>query len=226
MLVAAVFVCTFLLQRQARQKNLDSNIFFDLVFWIAVNGIIGSRIFFILLNGQYFLDNPSEMIMLQKCGLAWQGGLLFGVLTGIFLIKKKKLDVWKTLDILAPYAALGQAIGRIGCFLNGCCYGKEVSWGIYFPVHHARLHPTQLYDSLGLLVIFFLLKKFDAYKRGSGEVFILYLLLASFDRFVVEFFRADHTALFLSLSIFQLVSLFIIAGASYAYLFLRSRRGK
>ena len=161
--------------------------------------------------------------MLQRGGLAWQGGLVTGTLTALFLMKKKRMPVASTLDLLAPYIALGQAIGRLGCFLNGCCYGKEVSWGIFFPVYQAYLHPTQLYDSLGLFVLFIILKKYEKVNTQKGSVFILYIILASVQRFFIQFYRADHIPIFMGLSIFQISSLIIIAMAIYAYLYFKRR---
>ncbi len=226
MLAVAVFICTFLLEKEARKSGVDSNFIFDFCFWVVVSGIIGCRIFYILLNFSYFIQNPSEIIMLQRGGLAWQGGLIAGTLTALWLINKQKLSIGRVLDLVAPYIALGQAIGRLGCFLNGCCFGREAPWGIYFPAHHARLHPTQLYESAGLLLIFFILKKFHGFKKNDGEIFVLYLVLASFERFIVEFFRADHTEFWWGLSIFQAMSLCFMTVALYAYLSIKSRRGK
>lgn len=226
MLAVAVIVCTFFLQREAKRRNINPEVIFDLVFWTVISGVIGSRIFFILLNLSYFINRPSEIIMLQHGGLAWQGGLILSTLTAVFFLKRKSLPVADTFDLVAPYIAFGQAIGRIGCFLNGCCYGREVWWGIYFPVHQARLHPTQLYDAFGLVIIFLILKKYERIKKIPGEVFVLYLLLASSQRFMVEFFRADHTVFWMGLSIFQIISLSIIVITVYAYLFVKSRRRK
>ncbi|MFA5060347.1 MAG: prolipoprotein diacylglyceryl transferase family protein, partial [Candidatus Omnitrophota bacterium] len=132
----------------------------------------------------------------------------------------------KIADLVAPYLALGQAIGRLGCFLNGCCYGKAVSWGLFFPVHGAHLHPVQLYTSFDLLIIFFILKKYQRLERNSGETFVLYLILASLERFCMEFLRADHVQVWLGLSIFQIVSITIFAAATYVILLIRSRRKK
>src|SRR3989338_2280334 len=210
MIALAVFICAFLLKREAGKNNLSPEIIFDLVFWIVVSGLVGGRLFYIMLNLSYFLNNPSEIFKLYHGGLAWQGGLIGGITGTLFFIKKKSLPLTKTLDTLAPYAALGQAIGRIGCFLNGCCYGKEVAWGIYFPVHQARLHPTQLYDAAGLFLIFLFLKKLQLAQKKPATIFVLYLLLISVLRFFIEFFRADHAVVFAGLSIFQAVSLAII----------------
>jgi phosphatidylglycerol:prolipoprotein diacylglycerol transferase len=165
------------------------------------------------------------MIMLQHGGLAWQGGLIGGTLAALFFIRKHRLPLAKTADLAAPYLALGQSIGRIGCFLNGCCYGKEVAWGVYFPALHYHAHPTQIYDTVGLFVIFLILKQMQQKNLLSGQVFVLYLLLAPLLRFVIEFFRADHTWSLFGLSIYQYVCLFfiIIAGILYANIKSRSR---
>lgn len=223
MLATAVIVCTYFLQRDARRTHLDPELIFDFVFWIVFSGIIGSRLFYVFLHLADFLDTPLEILMVHHGGLAWQGGLIFGTVTGLIFLREKKLPIAKTLDVSCPYAALGQAIGRIGCFLNGCCQGKPVLWGIYFPVHQARLHPVQIYDSIGLLVIFFILKWHQRVSRKNGEVFILYLVLASVERFFIEFFRGDHETLFLGLTLFQIISLFIFIAAFYANLYLKSR---
>lgn len=215
MLAVAVFVCTYFLQKEAKRKNINPDTVVDLVFWIIAGGIVGCRIFYIFLNLSFFIENPSEIFMIHHGGLAWQGGLILGAATAFVLIRRKGLPVLGTLDLFVPYLALGQAIGRIGCFLNGCCYGKEVSWGIYFPVHHARLQPTQLYSALGLLALFFVLKKYNESHKKAGETFVFYLILASLLRFTVEFFRADHTNVFFGLSIFQIVCLCIMMAALY-----------
>jgi len=145
--------------------------------------------------------------MLQKGGLAWQGGFIGGALGGVLFARRMKLPIRSLLDLAAPYIALGQSIGRIGCFLNGCCYGKPVSWGIYFPVHQARLYPTQLFETGGLFIIFLILKKAQVRPHQGGFVFVLYLWLAAIERFIVEFYRADHDLLWLNLSLAQFVAL-------------------
>lgn len=225
MMAAAVIVCSFFLSRDARRAGLNSDLIVDIVFWVVISGLLGARIFFVLLNLEFFAGNPIEIFMIQNGGLSWQGGLILAAVVGMSLIRERSLPLWKTLDIFAPYIALGQSIGRIGCFFNGCCYGRPISWGIFFPVHQARLHPTQLYDALGLLVIFLILKRQKAFSspKAQGEVFCLYLVLASFQRFVIEFFRADHTQTIGGLSIFQIISLCILIPAAYVTTRIKSR---
>ena len=212
----AVLVTSYLLNREAKARGMNPEIISDLVFWLVIGGIIGARLFYIVLYLPFFLQNPAEIVMIHHGGLAWQGGLICALLIGIWFVKKHKLSLPSVLDLVAPYIALGEAIGRIGCFLNGCCYGREVSWGIYFPVHGARLHPTQLYTSAGLLLIFFILKRLRRFPGHDGRIFCTYLLLASLLRFIVEFYRADHDILWAGLSIYQIVSLVIVIVAFYA----------
>jgi phosphatidylglycerol:prolipoprotein diacylglycerol transferase len=129
----------------------------------------------------------------------------------------KKLPLWPTLDLVVPYAALGQAIGRLGCFLNGCCQGKPVSWGIYFPVHQASLHPTQLYSAASLLLIFVLLKSLRKLNLHAGSLFFWYLILASGERFFVQFLRADYDPVWGGLGVFQIVNVVTILLALVIY---------
>lgn len=225
MFAIAVIVCTLLLSRDVKAQGLKSELISDLAFWIVLGGILGARCFFIILNWPHFIDNPLEIIMIQKGGLAWQGGLVVGTITALFFFKKNKLSILPMLDLFAPYIALGEAIGRVGCFLNGCCYGKPVAWGIYFPVHHDRLHPTQLYLMAGLALVFFILKNYQKKVKVPGEVFALYLFLGPMVRFLVEFFRADHVELLFGLSIFQFVCLGLGVAAYIFHRYLHIKKG-
>ena len=224
MLALAVVVCSFFLSRDAKKMlGLEQEEVLDLVFWTILAGIVGARVFYIILNLKFFIEDPKEIFMLQHGGLAFQGGLIFGILAAVWIILRKGWPFWKTADVIAPYLALGHAIGRIGCFLNGCCYGKSVAWGIYFPVHEAHLHPTQLYASALLLIIYVLLKKFQKVGLPAGAVFSLYLMLASVKRIGVEFFRADHEALFWGLSVFQWVSIGVFISGAILWFYLKGK---
>lgn len=229
MLALAVLTASYLTAREAQKHGIARDAVYDLAFWTVLWGILGARVFFVFLNLDYFSQFPLEILMLQKGGLAWQGSLVAGVMAGVFFIRRKKLPLFVLLDIAAPFIALGHAIGRIGCFLNGCCYGKPSSWGIYFPVWHEKLLPTQLYMVLGEFMVFLILmcvagagpcaSLLKGPQRRSplhapGTIFMLYLILSSFERFIVEFFRADHVVLWGGLSIFQYVCLLIIGVAA------------
>jgi len=204
-------VCTYFLSVDAKRYHISQETAYDLVFWCMLWGIIGARIFYVFIEWSYFSGNLLEIPMLQKGGLAWQGGFLGGALAGVWFARRKKLSLRPLLDLVAPYVALGQSIGRVGCFLNGCCYGKPVAWGIYFPTHNARLYPTQLFECVGLFIIFLILKKVQTKPHQAGFIFVLYLWLAAIERFIVEFYRADHDLLWLNLSLAQFVAIGVFA---------------
>lgn len=226
MLAVAFAVCLFLLQREAKRQNFSSLQISDLAFWVLVFGLLGARIFYILFNLKFYIENPREIVMLSHGGLIWYGGLFTALIFAAAFLKIKKLPLLKTLDLFAPFLALGQAIGRLGCFLNGCCYGKPLSWGIYFPLHGERLHPTQLYSAFNLLIIFLGLRLLQKRPGPSGRILFLYLLLAPLERFSVEFFRGDSAPIFLGLTGFQLISLVIVVVALYANFYLYRRQGR
>ena len=222
MLATAVFLCSFLASREAPRFGIAKEVIFDLTFWIVLWGLMGARVFYVFLNLSFFTAHPLEIFMIQKGGLAWQGGLMAGFSSGVWFVRKRKLVLKLMLDFCAPYLALGQAIGRIGCFLNGCCYGKEVSWGVYFPVHQAYLHPTQLYEALGLLGIFFILKK-QQRRNIQGSIFLIYLILASILRFFIEFVRADQLWTACGLSLNQWISLMLMMASVGLYFYLKRK---
>jgi phosphatidylglycerol---prolipoprotein diacylglyceryl transferase len=213
MIAIAAVVCALLLSRDAKAQNIPAETIYDLMFWVVAWGILGARIFYVILMWDFFSQNLLEIIMIQHGGLAWQGSFIGGTLAGIWFVRMKKLSLRMVMDLVAPYIALGQAIGRLGCFFNGCCYGKPVAWGVIFPAFTHPVHPTQLYETIGLFLIFLILKFSQNKQRRSGMLFVFYLWLAAIERFVVEFFRADHDYLWLNLSLAQYISLGIfVAG--------------
>jgi len=213
MLVIAFFVSTYLAGIEAKKEQVDPEKIFNLLFYVFIAGVIGSRLFYVFNNAAFYFRRPIEIIMLQHGGMAWFGGLIFGTAAAIIIIKKSKLDLLKILDLLIPFIALAQAIGRIGCLLNGCCFGKASQFGIYFEVSNQVLIPTQLYSSLLLLVIFIILRFMQTRAHLSGQILSSYLFLYSIKRFFIEFFRADSPRIFFGLTIFQILSLamFIIS---------------
>jgi len=225
MLVTAFMVGSFLAARLARKNRVDSDIIFNLCFVVFISGIIGARIFYVASNFSYYLNNALEIIMLQKGGLAWFGGLLAGVTCGMIYLKIKKLPVFKIADLLMPFVALAQAIGRLGCFLNGCCYGKEGAFGIYSPQQEAVLIPTQLYSSLLLVFIFIILRVLQERPHREGQIFFAYLLLYCAKRFFMEFLRGDSPAFLFQLTLFQLLSIAIFLTAIAGLFIIKKRKG-
>lgn len=209
MLVVAFTVSCALAASAAKIQRISPDTIFNLAFTTFISGIVGARSFYIIENLAYYIKRPFEIIMLQHGGLSWFGGLIAGVFAGIVYLKEKKLPIYKTLDLIIPFVALAQGIGRLGCLLNGCCFGKESPFGIYFPVHKSVLVPTQAYSSLLLIFIFIILRLLQDRPHRDGQIFFTYLLLYSMKRFFIEFWRADNGIIFLGLTLFQLISIAI-----------------
>ena len=151
---------------RAKKENIDPEIVFNFSFFVLIAGILGARIFYVIEHFDFYRSNPLEIIMLQHGGLSFFGGLFLGTISGIAYLKVKKIGIYKILDLIAPFAALAQAIGRIGCFLNGCCGGKEDA-----------LIPVQLAASMLLILIFIILRFLQDRPHKAGQVFYSYLFL-------------------------------------------------
>jgi len=209
MLVLAFLIAVTLASKEARRQGIDPNFIFNLNFIVFISGIIGARLFYVFENLGYYLKSPQEIVMLSHGGMSWFGGFFLGLASGIVYLKKRKQGVYRTLDLVVPFLALAQSLGRIGCFFNGCCFGKVSSYGIYFPVHEKILIPTQLYSSFLLVVIFVILRFIQSRTHKVGFVFYSYIFLYSIKRFVIEFFRADNKLVIFNLTLFQLISIFL-----------------
>lgn len=226
MLALAVAVASSLAAAGAKEEGLKPEIIFNLSFIAVVSGIIGARIFYVIENFAYYLENPSEAVMLQRGGLSWFGGLALGSICAVIYLKKKRIPLYKTLDLIAPFIALAQAIGRIGCLLNGCCFGRSsLRFGIYFPAKGQLLIPTQIYSSLTLVLIFLFLRYLQDKPHRRGQVFFSYLLAYSFARFFIEFWRAEHRIILWGLTLFQIISIAIfLLSLSMLVLISKSKR--
>jgi phosphatidylglycerol:prolipoprotein diacylglycerol transferase len=209
--------------RLARRAGLDTQKIQDLVIYCAITGLVGAKLMMFAFDWQYYARNPGEMFSLSTLRAAgvYQGGFLLALVFAVFYMRRNRMPVWQTMDCFAPGIALGHALGRIGCFAAGCCYGVlcQRPWAVRFTNPDVKefsnipmnvpLHPTQIYEALGNLAIFGVLYKlFDPMKRPGGLI-SLYLVLYSLLRFTVEFFRHHEQApLFgMSLSHTQWISL-------------------
>jgi phosphatidylglycerol:prolipoprotein diacylglycerol transferase len=202
----------------------------ELFFYTVLSAFLGSRILYALINFDVFLQHPLQIFKIWEGGLVFYGGLFPAAGVALWYMKLHRLPLWKLADLISPLIALGLSSGRIGCFLVGCCYGKETSlpWAVVFrnPDSLARLnvplHPTQLYDAANGLALFFFLSWMEKRKAFDGQIFWLFLLLYSMTRFFIEIFRGDprgflfadllstSQAIGILLAIFSLFMLFYI----------------
>lgn len=220
--------------REAKRVGEAPEKILDLAFYLIIAAIVGSRLLYIVLNYRYYIENPLEMVKIWSGGLVFYGGFLLALIVGIWYIRKNHLLLWKTVDVFAPSIAIGQAIGRLGCFSAGCCYGKETTlpWAVTFsnPECLANLgvplHPTQLYSSLNALFIFLILTVIKRFKKFDGLLIWLYVLLYSITRSVIEIFRGDDRGGFMfqeTLSVSQFIG--IILGITSVFMLIYLWRG-
>ena len=222
--------------RRARLTNISSDVIADVTLWLMAGSIIGARFVYVTTYWrQEFASQPfSEVFMIQHGGLVYYGGLIGAIVAGTGYLVWKKLLVWQTADILAPSIALGSVFGRIGCLLNGCCYGRacDLPWAISFPADNPLnpptfpVHPTEIYDALLNLTLYVFLAWLFRRRKFDGQIFAAYLMIYAVFRSFAEYFRGDyptdhiHAGLFTSA---QLVSAPILL-AGIVLWFWRARR--
>jgi phosphatidylglycerol:prolipoprotein diacylglycerol transferase len=203
-LVFAFWTFAFLLTQQALALKVANDFFWNFSLVILLSGILSARLAYIALNLRFFLDNPQEVFMLWHGGLVWYGGFLGGMLSGSIYLKRKKIPLLRAMDLIMPYVALSHSIGRIGCFLNGCCYGR------FFI-------PAQLFSSFGLLIIFVILRLLQGRPRRQGFILACYLMAVSLERFIEEFLRGDSPRDFGGLTIFQVISIAVFLSGLFLW---------
>ena len=212
---------------RAKKVGIEDEIIYDLSLIILISGIIGARILEGLINFSFYIYNPVEIFKIWKGGLVFYGGFVAAVLGVIIFIFKKRLNLGRIADLYAPVIALGHSIGRIGCFFAGCCYGKVSSscLGITFSNPYSlaplgiRMHPVQLYSSVGNFIIFLFLLQIEKHKHYKGQIFLFYIISYAFFRFFIEFFRGDERGpMLFGFSVFQMIAvLFLCLGLIVHY---------
>lgn len=224
-LALAFLVGLVVASRLAARQGMEGEAAFNLGIYAALAAIVGAKVLMVAEDWSFYSDHPREIFSLVKSGGVFYGGFLAALGVSAWYIRRQGLPFLKTSDAFAPGVALGHAIGRLGCFAAGCCWGKPtaLAWGVTFTDPYAwqivgvplgvRLHPTQLYESLAEALIFLVLLAVWKRKRFDGQVLSLYLVLYGAARFLIEFAR-DHPAggMFFGgrLSTSQLIALLLI----------------
>ncbi len=185
--------------KQAKKYDIVQDEMTDLFFLILISSILGARILYVVVNFNEFTSDPISVFKIWNGGLVFYGGFIGAVIAAFLFIQKKGLPLGKTADIIAPAIALGHAIGRIGCFFAGCCYGQQcdLPWAVTFkdpaslaPLH-IDLHPTQIYEAISNFILFFVLIAIDRKKQIDGITFWFYIFLYGLLRAFIETFRGD-----------------------------------
>lgn len=224
----------FWVTRESKRLGQSPAKAMDLMFYIILSAIVGSRVLHVLVSerGRFFED-PLMLFKVWEGGLVFYGGLIVSLVVSVWYVKRNKMPLFLMCDVFAPAIALGHAIGRLGCFFAGCCYGRVVDHATWYTLVFPSgvnsfaptgipLYSTQLGESFGELFIFCLLVVFRKYKKFDGQLISMYLMFYAVLRYSIEFFRGDtdrgfviepwlSTSQFISLVIFVLgLSLYLI----------------
>ena len=246
MLFLAFLAGMALASRLARRSGLDPEIIYDLAFWVILGGLVGARGFYVVQHREA-IDSFVDAFKIWEGGIVLYGSLM-GAAAGFCLCWwRRRFPFLPVLDVVAPAAALGVALGRVGCFLNGCCYGDicDLPWAVRFPaetlpwIDQVRgglipsgalrtlpIHPTQLYSALDGLILCALLLAYFPLRRRDGEVMALLIVTYPVTRFLIERLRDDEGAIFAGLTISQngSVLLLLLGACFWAYLRTLPRR--
>lgn len=226
LVVSGMLSGMLLMKQLARRFSIKAEEVYDVLFYVIVSGLVGARIYAVLLEWQYYAANPDQILAVWNGGLAIHGGIIGGVIALLIIVQKRKYQLLQWTDIMAPAIALGQAIGRWGNYFNQELFGKptDAPWGI--PISPSLrpngyesaqyFHPTFLYESvLNLLNCLILLVLFKKFSHRSGIVTAVYLINYAIIRILMEQLRIDPTAVVLGVRVPIIASgVLIIIGVS------------
>lgn len=232
MILIGLWTALFIGVRRAKNRGLDPDEIYNLTFICAIFGFLGAKLLFCLIEWEKFIKNPISFL-LQSNGYVVYGGIIVGVLSGFVWCRLRKLVFLDYFDLVMPSVAIAQGFGRLGCFLAGCCYGRETDsvFGIIFrhsayAPNNVKLIPTQLISSGGMFLVAGILIFFARKKRNPGSVGFLYLILYSIGRFGVEFLRNDYRGEIGILSTSQFISLFAFLAGMVGFIIMMKRKNE
>lgn len=210
--LAIAFAVTYIMtQRKAPALGYTADEMARLFVWMICGGILGARLFYVLQHWNYYQDQLIESLWLPEGGLVWYGGLIGGGLSGISWVKRNKRSLIALSDAIAPYLALAQAIGRFGCFFNGCCFGING-------------FPIQIVYSAAMLILFGALTWVSRIQKQKGQATLAYLLGYGLFRFVLEFARGDQEHMANLFTIPQILSLGLIIASLIGWIILHRKQ--
>lgn len=235
LLAIAFLTGLYVAGREARRAGLDPARITDLGVYVLIAGLLGAKLMLVIVDWRHYAEQPGDLWTIFQSGGVFYGGLLAAFPVAWWYTSKHQLPGWRTADVLAPGVAIGQSLGRLGCFAAGCCHGKptDVPWAVRFrDVYAARtsgtpmdtpLHPTQIYESIATALICAFLLWLVPRKKFQGQVVMSYVVLYAIARFTIEFWRGDASRGFvfselLSTSQFIAIVMVLAAAAAWPYL--------
>lgn len=232
LLMLGFLLASWRASKVAPRYGLTAEDAWDVALWGLLGGVIGARLAYVGLNTAYFLAHPGEIAALWTGGMTFYGGLGGGILAGVIVCRLKKINVADMADIAAVSFPIGYALGRIGCFLNGCCYGSVCAppLGMRFHLQDGTTtdysHPAQLYGAAAGVLLYLLLLPLERRRAFRGQVMLAFLFGYSVYRFLIEFVRAGATADFTTIARLtqgQIASLLLALAAATLFV-IASRR--
>jgi len=209
--------------RAARRRGWPPEYGSDIGLWIMVGGLIGARVAYVLANWPSYAAAPWTVFRFDQGGLVYYGGFIGAALAVAAFARRRRRPLLQMGDYAIGAVPLGHAIGRIGCFINQCCYGAETAARLHVTVDGVPRHPVQLYEAVANALIFVLMIQFLPRRRRDGESLALYLLLYGTARFLLEFLRGDARLRWLGLTLAQVVSLALFAVGAALWVLLPRR---
>ena len=243
MLVLAFASSTMLAAWRARREKLDPELVFDMAFWLFAGGLLGARLFYVIQYRDGF-RSAWDFFKFWNGGIVYYGGIFGGVAAFFIYRRFNPFPIRPYLDALAPSIAIGTLFGRLGCFLNGCCFGDvcHTALGVQFPkptdpwssqvrnglipptaTHSLPLHPTQLYSALDALVLLVLLSAYFPLRRRDGEVIGVLMIAYPITRFLIEYLRNDEGIFVAGMTISQTISVGLLAATGAYWWWLSTR---
>ena len=251
MVLAGAATGVWMATYRAQRAGIDHELIWSMAFWLFIGGMIGGRAFYVIeyWNERFYSNSFRETLLrvinFPEGGLVVYGALFGGVAAVLFFIRKHRLPALATFDLIAPSMAIGLALGRIGCFLNGCCYGgpTPLPWGVRFPkdsppfidqlesgaisstnLVSLPVHPAQLYSAITAALIGWVLWSYYPFRRRDGQVIALMLMIYPISRFMEEIIRTDEPAVFgTGLSISQNISLAVFVTGIGLWFYLSNK---
>lgn len=216
MIAIGILAALFLLSYRAKKKNYDEDSIWNMAIIAIICGVLGGKLLYIITEIKSIIENP---VILKEFGEGFviYGAIIGGALGVLFYSKRKGWNILNMFDLAVPCLALAQGFGRIGCFLAGCCYGKQTTLHIGVEFKHSPLcpagvvrHPTQLYSSIFDFALAAFLLWYDRKERKNGQIFAMYLICYSIGRFIIEIFRDDPRGTVSIFSTSQFIGLFTL----------------